>query len=157
MDSDLGEVEWREKFSGEVEGHFYEIELSSINYKGNESDFWGVDGTAPNFILHELIVNIDGRKCYIPESAVNRLSEINKYQKLKLKKANDIFFFTVKGGDGAGSFSASFELRDNILTRRSLVTAGGWIEEVVCWGDDGTIELISFKNDYLDQSFEYER
>jgi hypothetical protein len=155
--SDLGEVEWQKNFSGDVGNHSYEIYISIVSYKGNESDFWGVDGTIPSFILKEMIVNIDDRECQIPEGAVNRLSEINRYHMVKLKKSNGVFFFTVKGGDGAGSFLAKFELIDNILIKRTLISAGGWIEETVCWGQDGTIQSISFKNDYLDKYFKYEK
>ncbi|ARO88455.1 hypothetical protein EBAPG3_012115 [Nitrosospira lacus] len=72
-----------------------------------DAGMWGMDGGIPRFVTGVFVVSIDGREFVIPRKFYQDLT--NTYR-LRIFEKNARIVIELKGGEGAGAYTARFKL-----------------------------------------------
>lgn len=104
----------------------YEVSVFLKKYKSNEGSkkidhqFWGVDGELPENIIDKMSLMIGGKDVPFPSKAFDDLSNIILPTGIYLMQKDNAVVLYLKGGDGAGAYTAVFEILHNKLIRRTI-------------------------------------
>jgi hypothetical protein len=72
-----------------------------------DSGMWGMDGGIPRVVTETFLVRIDGKPFPIPEKFYKDLTNTHSVSVIEDKER---IILELKGGDGAGAYTARFEL-----------------------------------------------
>lgn len=113
-------------------GKAYELTVREEAFKsnnqlaGSDYDWWGLDGGEPDYVLGKLEIKVGGKKLLLPQRFYADICQINAH---KLYEKNGHVMLRLEGGDGAGSFSATFKFNKARMIER-VVTAGEASDEI---------------------------
>lgn len=98
-----------ETIKGVIEGEQIVATISFIPYSGKQSHWLGTDGGVPKLIIESFDVTKNGMPIEIPYYLYSDFSDFSIYEgSLELYKTSEGFYIAYSGGDGAGSYGATF-------------------------------------------------
>ncbi len=86
---------------------FKERACKSDECREVDAGIWGMDGGIPRFVTEVFIVSIDGNKFVVPEKFYKDFTNTNR---LNIFEQKSRVVIELKGGEGAGAYTAHFML-----------------------------------------------
>jgi hypothetical protein len=137
------------KVESQVASRRCEVTILRSDQVGSRTDYWGTDGAVPSHIVKDVHISVDGMKCPCPREAFQDLAEVQYDSQVVFDhgETDGSLVVVIRGGDGAGAYSARISLVDRRVVKRDMMSAGGFVTETTTWRE-GVVASRVYTNTY---------
>jgi hypothetical protein len=130
-----------------ADGSSYDVVLVESRYRGQSVEWWGTDGSVPQYVVAEMGICLGGESIRLPEACFRDLAEVSE---LTMEMEAGKPRLTVRGGDAAGSYFAHYVIvTDGFCRHVEHGEMGGQISERARWDRTGKLIRRDVRNDFL--------
>lgn len=88
----------------------------------NGKQYWGTDGGQPKTEYNFILVQLDSKKIYLPQIALNNLFEPNiHHTQVHYDRENDTLYIHAMNSDGAGGYEVIWKIEKSVYKERFIV------------------------------------